>query len=133
MKSQDMTTGFTIHSWKKKLAKGIDTRELQLLALNLFLEDIGYRLVYSDGVILHVKKYDDCYRINPQYMSLNQAVSLYNGYTKWKVKGKWYIIEGFIFDREAFDKAEENRIISKVYLQRTKGLIKVQSNWIRFL
>ena len=131
-----MTTGFTIHSWKKKLTKGIDTKDLQLLSLNLFLERIGYHLVEApDKHILHITKTDTCYRINPQYMSLNQAVSLYNGYTKWSKKGEYYVLDGrFIFSIEDFDKAYADKVIKKVYLQRVQGKegLMVQSNWIMF-
>ena len=136
MTVRNMTTGFTIHSWKKKLTKGIDTKDLQLLSLNLFLERIGYHLVEApERHILHITKTDTCYRTNPQYMSLNQAVSIYNGCAKWRKEGEYYVLDGrFIFSIEDFDKAYADKVIKKVYLQRVQGKegLRVQSNWIMF-
>lgn len=135
MKLQNNEYEFTTSEWKNKLSEGIDTRELQLMALNMFLNRIGYQLVeVANEHTLHVERFTGSKSSNPQYLSLEQAVSLYNGGGRWKVKGQAVLFfSNLVFNKVLFDKAFKKRILHRVSLHRVKSLIKVQSNWVRFV
>jgi len=122
-----------IDEWKHELDQGINTTELQLQSLAYFLAELGYRLDSTEEV-WHIVAEDpltlfdsDC----PTHMSFDTAVAFHNG-SAWKTNGVIVEAKGFTFMRSTFLKAFNHTIIHKVYLQRIKGGIKAQRNWVRF-
>ena len=119
--------------WKKILDTGLHTKDLQLESLLYFLEEIGYRLedTGEDGDTYHITAVDPFDSDCPTHMSFDTAVSLHNG-TTWKTNGTIIEAKGFTFIRQIYKKAFDNKILHTVYLQRVKGGIKAQRNWVRF-
>ncbi len=133
-----------INEWEYTLKQGICTKELQIVALTLFLENIGYTIRYSYDVkaprtsTLRIVKLPEDDSTNPKFMSLETAIGLYNGKYFYRTNGTWFDVIGkdLIFSPKS--KVMSNvdvRPLRKVYLQRDGKQpdgIKVQTNWVMF-
>ena len=119
--------------WKQILDVGLATEHLQIESLGYFLQEMGYSLEDGgeDGDTFHITAIDPLDSNNPTHMPFDTAVVLHNG-TTWKTNGTIIEARGFTFIRQAYKKAFDNKILHTVYLQRIKGGIKAQRNWVRF-
>lgn len=119
--------------WRDKVQKGIDTSVLQFEALYLFLDDLGYTLKRerNQGNFHIVNTVKDN---NPKFMSLEQAVALYNGSSLITINGDTASImgTGFIFSYNLLRRAREDKILKVVHLQRKGGKIVPSTNWVNF-
>lgn len=104
---------------EKLLSSHINTKMLQINSLCDYMKDLGY--VQENKLASFVtKNKNQTYRI-----SFSQAVSLHNSYKlEWRKTDKIIDINypfSFTFLLENWNKAEDNKKLSKVKLQRKRG------------
>ena len=105
-----------------------NTTNLQLRSLEAFLDELGYVFEEEgDDCILHIRN-EDKGNGNPDYMSFNYAVELFNGVELTEHKD-WYTSKcgNFIFTEQECLAAEATKYIASVKLQRcTNSYLGVQ-------
>ena len=111
-----------------------DSYELQVTSLELFLAELGYKVVNNPvRDTWHIKKCAGNKIHNlPMFLSLDLAVALHNDTVKFKVKKNTYSWCGISFPKELFREAEKSRLLETIYLQRVNGEWKQQRNLIKF-
>ncbi len=139
-------------SFKKQIEERlqpIDTTQIQLDSLILFMAYLGYKARYPDGVnnpiygIYGFEKFyhEDFKSVNlPMFISLQDACRLHNGITM-RVVGDWVDLIGLTgglprevsksLPKEVLKSAIDARLVEKVYLQRKGKGVKVQQHWIK--
>lgn len=126
-------------NWLQELSTGIelDTKEMQLHSLRLFLSDIGYTISQvrnGKRSIYQVEKTKGIRNGNPRFMKLEEAVALHNRPTM-KTNGTIVEFRDYTFNRTRYAEAVQNSMLMEVHLQRShkeEDNIKVTSNWVRF-
>jgi len=132
-------------SFKKQVEERlqpIDTTQLQLDSVKLFMRKLGYKPNVSfaknpiSGIYgfrkLNCEDYD---QINlPKFISFKDACRLHNGVIM-RIVGDWIDLIGLEGDlpKEVLRSAIDSRLVKKVYLQRKGKGVKVQQHWIKLV
>lgn len=118
----------------------IDTTQIQLDSVKLFMEQLGYvphnpkkyQYFLWRGYIKQVEiegvKLAKC-------ISFQDACRLHNGVMMRVVGGKWCDLLGMVgsFPMNVYLSACEARLVEKVYLQRKGISVKCQQHWVKFV
>jgi len=121
-------------------SRPIDTTQVQLDSVQLFMEQLGYGLHHPQkdypslwkGFIKQVEiegvKLAKC-------ISFQDACRLHNGVMMRVVGGKWCDLVGMVgsFPMNVYLSACEARLVEKVYLQRKGISVKCQQHWVKFV
>lgn len=121
-------------------SKPLDTTQLQLDSVQLFMEQLGYKLhhpqpenpslwkgfirkVYIEGV-----KLSKC-------ISFQDACLLHNGSLVRDVDGKWLDLLDMCgsFYKDIYLTAHKAKLVEQVYLQRKGNTVKCQQHWVKLV
>lgn len=126
-----------IERWETKLNREIPTYSLQVESLRDFLKELNYEFSRNDvDGTWHISKVAWDESENPKFMSLDEAVSLYNPsdnpFRHLRTNGLIVEWKGYTFNRAVYHKAYQDRILERVYLQRKDGEWHVGKNIVKF-
>lgn len=122
---------------KGHLSKGMCTLDLQVYDLIDFCNNMGYEVdfdlmsTFKNWHQFHIYKETARGR---DYLPLRDAVRLYNGVLK-RVTPNIVDCIGlkgdFVFDSKVWFQAQKDKLFTTISIQRVKGELKVQSNWLQ--
>lgn len=120
--------------------KPIDTTQVQLDSVQLFMEHLGYRLHHPQKDIPSLWKgfirrtYIEGVKL-PKCVSFQDACRLHNGVMMRNVGGEWCDLLGMRGDffLDTYCLARSAKLVEKVYLQRKGKSVKCQQHWVKFV
>jgi hypothetical protein len=112
------------------------TYGIQVESLRSFLQAIGYTTTRNSTTrSWHIEKCSGLRNCNPNFISLDVAVSLHNGNLLFSSNICWVLYsreQGLCLTKEAYTNARDNRLLKTVFLQRKKGEWHVRKDLIEF-
>lgn len=120
--------------WELLLNKEVNTYPLQVEALTDFLSMLGYESIRNTkNGTWHVQKVNGIKNSNPKFMSLEDAVQLYNGVPNLGNNGVYEPLGlSYTFNYSHIKTAHKDKILAKVYLKRSQGEWYVTKHMIKF-